>query len=134
MSDATMPMRLEIFTPTAMVVSADVSKVVAEGTEGGFALLPRHIDFVSALVPGLLSYVTSTGEEHFLGIDEGILVKREREVAISVLGAVAGTDLAHLRAEVRRQFLSLDDHERSARTALARLEAGAIRRVLEIER
>lgn len=134
MTDAATPMRLEVFTPTAMMVSADVSKVVAEGTEGGFALLPRHIDIVSALVPGLLSYVTSAGEEHFLGIDEGVLVKREQEVVISVLGAVAGTDLAHLRAEVQRQFLTLDDHERSARTALARLEAGAIRRVLEIER
>lgn len=134
MTDAVTPMRLEVFTPTAMVVSADVSKVVAEGTEGSFALLPRHIDIVSALVPGLLSYVTSAGKEHFLGIDEGVLVKREHEVSISVLGAVAGTELAKLRAEVQRQFLSLDDHERSARTALARLEAGAIRRVLEIER
>ncbi len=134
MTDAATPMRLEVFTPTAMMVSTDVSKVVAEGTEGGFTLLPRHIDIVSALVPGLLSYVTSAGDEHFLGIDEGVLVKREQEVVISVLGAVAGTDLAHLRAEVHRQFLTLDDHERSARTALARLEAGAIRRVLEIER
>lgn len=134
MTDSATPMRLEVFTPAARVVSADVSKVVAEGTEGSFALLPRHIDIVSALVPGLLSYVTGAGEEHFLGIDEGVLVKRENEVVVSVLGAVAGTELTQLRAEVQRQFLTLDDHERSARTALARLEAGAIRRVLEIER
>ena len=78
--------------------------------------------------------MTAEGEERFLGIDEGVLVKRGAEVRVSVLDAFESDDLASLRAQVWRQFLNLDDHERAARTALARLEAGAIRRVLEIER
>ncbi len=134
MSEAPLPMHLEVFTPTAKLVSADVAKVLGEGIEGGFALLPRHIDIVAALVPGLLSYVDASGEEQFLGVDEGVLVKCGAEVTVSVLGAFRSTDLSQLRAEVERQFLTLGEHERSARTALARLEAGAIRRVMEIER
>lgn len=127
-------MRLEVLTPTEQVVEADVAKVVAEGVDGYFALLPRHIDIVAALVPGLLSYVTTAGDERFLGVDEGVLVKCGETLRVSVLGAFESDDLASLRAEVARQFLSLDEHERGARTALARLEAGAIRRVMEIER
>lgn len=134
MSDAALPMRLEVFTPTDRLVSTEVSKVVAEGVEGSFALLPRHIDIVAALVPGLLSYVDDSGQEAFLGVDEGVLVKCGAQVTVSVLGAFRSPDLMQLRLEVERRFLTLDEHERNARTALARLEAGAIRGVLEIER
>ena len=35
----------------------EVVKVTAEAPNGQFCLLPRHIDMVSVLVPGLLSYV-----------------------------------------------------------------------------
>jgi F-type H+-transporting ATPase subunit epsilon len=102
-------MRLEVFTPTALLVDDAAVKVIAEGPEG-------------------------YGEERLLGIDEGVLVKRGAEVRVSVLDAFESDDLASLRKQVARRFLSLDEHERSARTALARLEAGAIRHVLEIER
>jgi F-type H+-transporting ATPase subunit epsilon len=128
------PMHLEVFTPTARLVEVAVGKVVAEGPEGYFALLPRHIDIAAALPPGLFVYVTVVGEERFLGIDEGVLVKRGREVRVSVIDAFESDDLTSLRAQVASRFLTLDDQERAARTALARLEAGAIRRVLEIER
>ena len=127
-------MRLEVLTPTARLVNALAVKVVAEGPEGYFALLPRHIDLAAALTPGLLAFVTDAGEERFLGVDEGVLVKRGAEVRVSVLDAFESDDLASLRDLVARRFLSLDETERRARTALARLEAGAIRRVLEIER
>jgi F-type H+-transporting ATPase subunit epsilon len=82
----------------------------------------------------LFVYVTAAGEERFLGIDEGVLIKRGADVRVSVLDAFESADLSSLRAQVAQRFLSLDEHERAARTALARLEAGAIRRVLEIER
>jgi F-type H+-transporting ATPase subunit epsilon len=125
-------MRLEVFTPTALLVEVAAVKVVAEGPEGFFGLLPRHIDLASALTPGLFVYVTAAGQERFLGIDEGVLIKRGAEVRVSVLDAFESDDLASLRAQVAHRFLSLDDHERAARTALARLEAGAILRALEI--
>jgi F-type H+-transporting ATPase subunit epsilon len=127
-------MRLEVFTPTALVADVAAKKVVAEGEEGFFALLPHHIDLAAALPPGLFVYVTVEGEERFLGVDEGVLIKRGAEVRVSVLGAFESADLTSLRAQVASRFQSLDEHERAARTALARLEAGAIRRVLEIER
>ncbi|MFZ8987588.1 MAG: hypothetical protein ACO21O_12240 [Steroidobacteraceae bacterium] len=36
-------MRLEVCTPTALLVDEAAVKVIAEGPEGYFAVLPRHI-------------------------------------------------------------------------------------------
>ena len=50
-------MKLTVLLPTEILVDEEVAKVVAEAQNGSFCLLPRHIDFVAALVPGLLSFV-----------------------------------------------------------------------------
>lgn len=126
-------MRLKVFAPTEVLIDADVTKVVAEALDGSFGILPRHIDFVAALAPGILAYVDSAEQERFVGIDEGTLVKRGTDVLVSTRSAVPGDDLRTLRDIVEKRFLELDDRERSARSALARLEAGVIRRFIELE-
>ncbi len=120
-------MRLEVLTPTRVMVDTRVDKVVAEAADGSFCLLPRHADWVAALVPAVFSY-WAQGREHILAVDEGTLLKCGREVLVSVREAVAGSDLASLRDTVEREFLRVGEHERQARSALARLEAGALRR------
>ncbi len=50
-------MRLKVLLPTEVLVDEEVVKVTAEAENGSFCLLPRHIDFVAALVPSLLSFV-----------------------------------------------------------------------------
>lgn len=127
-------MRLILHVPGQLLVDAPVAKIEAEGPQGFFILLPRHADIVTRVQAGLLRHVTPEGVEHFTGIDSGMLVKCGDEVRIAVRGAVAGTDLDDLRRAVRRRFLVLDEHEQAARSALARLEAGAIRALVEIER
>ena len=134
MTEKAETMRLELYVPGARIVQTDVRQVSAEGALGAFAVLPRHLDMVTALRPGLLSYVDPEGGEHFLGIDEGTFVKCGSDLRVAVLGAVESDNLTTLRDAVARQFLSLDDSERAARTALARLEAGAIRGMMEFER
>ncbi|HNP26258.1 MAG TPA: F0F1 ATP synthase subunit epsilon [Nitrosomonas sp.] len=126
-------MRLQVLLPTEVLVDEQVVKVVAEAENGSFCLLPRHVDFVSALVPGILSFHTFGGSECFAAVDEGILVKCDREVFISTLNGVRGSDLNHLQALIDERFLELDEHERKARTALARLEAGTLRSFRELQ-
>jgi F-type H+-transporting ATPase subunit epsilon len=48
-----------------------------------------------------------------------------------VRNAIAGTDLRHLRQAVEREFLHLNEQERSVRAALAKMESGLIRRMAE---
>jgi F-type H+-transporting ATPase subunit epsilon len=127
-------MHLKVLLPTEVLVDEPVTKVIAEAVNGSFCLLPRHIDFVAALVPGILCFFTADGEEHFTAIDEGSVVKCDGKVLVSTFNAVRGTKLDQLRATVTERFLKLDEHERVARTALARLEASTIRRFIELEK
>jgi len=125
-------MRLEVTLPSRVMLDQAVTRVVAEGQGGSFCLLPRHIDMTAALVPGLLSFTSADGAQGLLGIDEGVLVKRGGDVLVATLNAVRGDDLATLRAVVQERFIELDEHERIARSALARLEAGVVRRFLQL--
>jgi len=125
-------MRLKVTLPSRTVLDQAVTKVVAEGQGGSFCLLARHIDMTAALVPGLLSFTAEDGTPGLLGVDEGVLVKCGGEVVVATLNAVRGDDLATLRAAVQERFVELDEHERVARSALARLEAGVVRRFLEL--
>lgn len=126
-------MRLQVLLPTEKLVDKQVYKVIAEAENGEFCLLPRHIDFVSSLVPGVLFFYTEEGEESFAAIDEGLLVKCGRDVFVSTLNGVLGGDLNKLKQLVEERFLELDEHERKVRSALARLEAGTLRGFWELQ-
>lgn len=126
-------MRLKVLAPSRVLVDEEVTKVVAEAENGWFCLLPRHVDFVAALVPGVLVFSTREGGEGLAAIDHATLVKCGAEVLVSTPRGVTGDDLATLQSVVEREFLQLDDRERTARSALARLEAGVVRRFVELE-
>ncbi len=125
-------MLLKVLLPKKVLVEEEVRKVVAEGKDGSFCLLPRHVDFVSALVPGLLAYETAVGKECYLAIDEGILVKCGAEVLVSTRNAAQGADLGQLQTVIREQFAELDERERQTRSALAKIEADFVRRFMEL--
>lgn len=126
-------MRLKVLLPQSVLLDREVSKVTAEAANGSFCLLPRHIDFVASLVPGLLSFETPDGEEIFLAIDEGTLIKKGPDVSVSTPDAAIGPDLGELRQTVIDRFKTLDERERRTRSALARLEADFIRRFIELQ-
>lgn len=127
-------MRLKILLPSEVLLDTTVSKIVAEAENGWFCVEPRHIDFVSALVPGLLSYVGTDGVEGFVGMAEGILVKCGTELRVSTHEAVLGDDAEALKAAILGRANRLDEHERSARGVLARLEAGVAKHFLELQK
>ncbi|WP_455204048.1 F0F1 ATP synthase subunit epsilon [Kaarinaea lacus] len=127
-------MRLKVLLPSEVLLNERASKVIAEAENGSFCVEPRHVDFVAALVPGLLSFVNAQGEEVFLATDSGVLVKCGAEVSVSVLNAVRGTVLEELHEIVERHLRQLDEQERIARSAVARLEAGVVRRFIELEK
>ena len=126
-------MRLKLLTPTETVMDEVVAKINAEGPDGLFCLLPRHRDWVATLVPGILGLTTPDGGEAFVAVDQGVLVKCGDEVLVSVRRAVRDGDLRQLRGVVEARFRRYDDQEKAARSAVARLEAGVIRRFLELQ-
>jgi F-type H+-transporting ATPase subunit epsilon len=123
-------MRLKVLLPTKVLIDEEVTKVVAEAEDGSFCILPRHIDFVAAMVPGIFSFTSGEGEE-FLAIDEGILVKCASTVTVSTRKAIRSRDLGMLKRTVREEFRALDEREKKTRTILAKLEADFARSVFE---
>jgi F-type H+-transporting ATPase subunit epsilon len=107
--------------------------IVAETPAGSFGLLPHRLDCVAALAPGILTYGTEGGDEVYIAVDHGVLVKAGQEVLVSVRRALRGTDLARLRDSVEREFLALDDSEKSLRSVVAKLEAGFLRRLAGLQ-
>jgi F-type H+-transporting ATPase subunit epsilon len=124
-------MRLVIATPDESVVDEEAHKASAEGAVGSFTLLPNHIDYVTALRPGIVTYEGRAGE-HYVATDLGVLVKEGPVVRIACRHAVVGEGLEQLEEIVQERFLELEDRERAVRAAFARLEAEFVRRMTEL--
>jgi F-type H+-transporting ATPase subunit epsilon len=125
-------MHLKLLLPTEILLHQDVIKITAEGGHGSFCLLPQHIDLVTNLVPGIFSFESETGEEIFLAVDEGILVKQGTKVRVSVRNAVYGKSLETLHKTVEQQFRTLDKREKLARNVLSRLETSFVRDFIQL--
>ncbi len=127
-------MNLKVLLPFQIFVEkAGVSRIIAETRQGAFGLLPHRLDCVAALAPGILIYETDADGEVYLAVDEGVLVKTGPDVRVSVRRALGGTDLGQLRVAVEREFLTLDEHEKSVRSVMAKMESGFIRRFAEFQ-
>jgi F-type H+-transporting ATPase subunit epsilon len=77
----------------------------------------------------LLIYETELEGEAYVAVDGGGLVKTGQDVLVSMRNAITGTDLGQLRAAVEREFMSLDEPERSVRSVLAKMEGEIIHRM-----
>jgi F-type H+-transporting ATPase subunit epsilon len=125
-------MKLKILLPAEIFLNEEVTKVVAEAENGLFCLLPQHIDFTAALVPGVFSYSNAIGEDAYLAIDIGTLVKKGDDILVSTRNAYRSPELGHLKEVVIAQFMEIDEREKKARTAAARLEVDLLRRFMEL--
>ncbi|SRR5579871_3175493 len=128
-------MQLKILLPGRIFADlAGVTRIVAESRSGAFGILPNRLDCVAALTPGIFTYETPDGGEVNVAVDEGLLVKVGPEVLVSVRNAIDGGGLGELREAVERHFRTLDEHERSMRYLLAKLESEFARRLMEYSR
>ncbi|HET7831795.1 MAG TPA: F0F1 ATP synthase subunit epsilon [Gallionella sp.] len=128
-------MQLKVLLPYRVFAEiSGVTRIVAETRQGSFGLLPRRLDCVAVLAPGILTYETAEQGEVYLAVDQGVLVKAGTEVLVSVRNAIGGMDLGELHAAVEQEFLQLDDNEKRVRAVLAKLESGFVRRFREYAR
>jgi len=124
--------RLKVWIPTEVLLDEEVRKITAEAEDGWFCILPRHIDFVTSLVPGILSFQLPNQETEYLAIDRGVLVKCGPEVSLSTRRAVRSASLDGLKENVERQFQALQEKDQAAREYEAKLEADLVRQLLEV--
>jgi len=127
-------MDLKILLPFQVFAEkTGVSRIIVETLGGSYGLLPRRLDCVAALTPGILIYETADEGEVYVAVDEGVLVKTGLKVRVSVRQAFVGKNLRQLREVVEREFLTLTEHEQSVRWVMAKLETGFLRRFANFE-
>lgn len=126
-------MHLRVFGPTHVEVDEHVRKVTVTATSGSFTMLPRHVDTVAVLLPGLLSFEREDGDEGFVAVDGGIVVKVGADVLVSSPCVVPGTALEEMRHVVTERILARAEHEQNARLALARLEVDVVQHMVDLE-
>ena len=124
-------MRIKILLPTHILLEETSNKINVEAENGALGILPNHIDFVTILVPGILSFNIPDGREVFIAIDQGILVKCREQVLVSTRNAIRGNNLETLQHTVKAEFETLDERERMVRAAVAKLEISFIRGILD---
>lgn len=127
-------MKLKVSVPNDVRFDEEVTKIKAEAEDGWFGVLPKHIDFVTALVPGIMSFDLPGGGTEYLAIDHGVLVKCGSNVFVSTRAAVRGRDLGNLRETVEKQFVAAHEKERATRELEAKLEGDLVRGLVELER
>lgn len=127
-------MNLKVLSPYEVILEQKVNKVVAEGIEGYFCLLPRHIDYVSTLKASILGYTDLEDNSHYVAVNEGVLTKCGSLVTVSTLNAIEGDSLEELRQKVLTEFIKVDDVEKEVKTALASLELQMFKELMKVKR
>ena len=126
-------MDLRILLPGKTYWQGRVKRITGEAINGFFCLLPRHVDFITIMTPGIFFALTEKEEDLYLAINEGILIKANEQVTLSTRSAVKGDNLGELKKEVEENFIKINQQEEGARSALQKLEADFVRRFLDLE-
>jgi len=127
-------MNLKILLPFNIFANkTGVSRIVADTQGGSFGILPRRLDCVAALIPGILFYESETDGEVSTAIDEGVLVKTGANVIVAVRRALGGMDPGQLRDAVEKEFRTLNESEQQLHSVMAKLETGFLHRFAEFQ-
>lgn len=127
-------MRLKTLTPAGIVVDEQISRIRFDALDGSFTFLPRHADFVTVIVPGLVSFEPVSGKnkdrEIYMACDRGMLVKDNTTVLLSVRRAVISENLEELSRTISEEFKKDEENRKIVNAAMARLEVGLSRGVM----
>jgi len=130
--------RLEVMTPQRVLVSEEVTELVAPGVEGYFGILPGRAPFITLLKTGEIFYRRGTAEER-VAVASGYAEVRDDRVTILADAAeraeeidVERADRARRRAEERLQGWATGDERVDQARALAALQRALTR--LEVAR
>ncbi len=91
-------LRLEIVTPYGQILGEDVDEIATSGSEGDFGVLPGHVDFITTLKIGMLSYRKGS-ETKYVFINSGYAEVGPDKVVILADSAELSDDIDVERAK-----------------------------------
>lgn len=110
----------------------EVACLVVQTPSGSYGIWPHRLDLVTPLRPGILTYEDHLGLEHYIALDEGILLKSGLSVQVSAHRAVVGDDLDTLRDRLESALKTISEQDLQTRQILMKFEDDFIRLYHEV--
>ncbi len=126
-------MNLKLITPMHIILDTSIDKVDVEALDGFFTLLPKHIDFITALKSSIITYVINN-KKFYAACDHGVLVKCNDSVRISTSMAVLGDSLELLKKTIATTFKDMEQERKELNLSMARLELGITKGLMSLSK
>lgn len=126
-------MIFKLLTPTQILLNLSIDKIEIEAIDGFFTLLPKHIDFVSTLTNGILTY-TVNNKSKYVACDYGVIVKKGNEVRVSTSFAVLSDNLEQLQKEIASTFKMMEQERKEINLSITRLELGLTKGLMSLSK
>jgi F-type H+-transporting ATPase subunit epsilon len=126
-----MALSLDIVTPERRVLSVSCEEVRAPGAEGGFGVRADHEPFMTALEPGMLTYVEG-GREHHYAVGGGFFQVADNRIIVLADTAESAADIDVDRArrafeDAQNRLLQLTEQDERHAEEAARVKRAAAR-------
>jgi len=128
--------KLQVTTPTQVVLNREVTYVQAEDPSGRFGMLPGHELYLTATVPSILIYRYEQGgarREAYMAIRSGVLRVTKDGVQVAVREAYRSDDLAALKDIIRKSRKNQGERSYRSTRSLYQMQLAAWRNLMEFE-
>src|SRR6266481_6381744 len=92
MAEKLLPFKL--ITPTGVVFDGPVQEVTAVNSMGEFGVLPEHINYITALVPCVITVKLDNGQYRLFVVSGGLVEIKDGSMTVLATAAENAEDLA----------------------------------------
>lgn len=125
-------MQFSVLTPTGILLTTDTQKITVEAKDGFHTFLPRHIDYVTALKTGIISYTDKNNKTAYIACNEGILTKKGNKVELATRLGIVGHNLDALKTLIETDFKKMEETRKEANKTMAQLEISLAQGLLQL--
>lgn len=130
---ATTTLNLEVVSAEEKLFSGAVQTVQVSGSEGELGIYPGHAPLLTKIKPGMVRFVSESGDEELIYVAGGVLEVQPGEVIVLADVAVRGDDLDEQEAEAARQRAEQAIADQSADATYAEAIAELSRALAQLE-
>ena len=127
-------MMLTVYTPFQVLVHQSIQKMTIESLDGFHTILPKHIDYVTALKTGIVRYVDESGKINYLACDAGIFVKKGQNISLSTHLGIKSNNLKELEKIIEIDFKKMEESRKENSKSMAQLELALSRTLLMLNK
>ncbi len=127
-------MTLTVYLPFQILIQQPIRKITFESVDGFHTILPKHIDYATALKTGIVRYQDENGQTSYLACDEGILIKKGANISLSTRLGIKNNNLKELENVIKIDFKKMEETRKESNKTMAQLELTLARGLLQLKK